>query len=244
MAKQKKRIGSNGTRNIILNLLPQKEFSGLQKHLEYVPLNFKQVLFEPDEPISHIYFANTGVVSVVATVQEGGSVEVATIGNEGMVGLSSFFGSRSLPLRALSQIPGDAFRMKVEVFEREISKNNSLSKIIRRYSQALFIQLAQTVACNRIHSVEERCAKWLLQTQDRVNASEFPLTQEFLGQMLGVRRATVNTVARTLQKAGLIEYVRGWIKITDREGLENSCCDCYEIIKKEFEDFANMTPNS
>jgi CRP-like cAMP-binding protein len=175
---------------------------------------------------------------LLADQQEGGTVEVATVGYEGMVGLSSFFGSRRLPLKALSQIPGEAYRLNVQIFEQEVQKNNALSRIVRRYSQALFIQLSQTVACNRLHSIEERCAKWLLQTADRVGSDTFPLTQEFLGQMLGVRRATVNMVAKILQTNRLIQYKRGVIKIVNRKELQSVSCDCYTIIQKEYEDFA------
>jgi CRP-like cAMP-binding protein len=235
---------SNNSRNVILNLIPKSEFPILSQHLEYSPLTHKKIIYQPNDSVEAIYFVETGVISILSVLQEGGSIEIATVGNEGVVGISSFFGTRKFPLKAIVQIEGEAYRMPVEKFEHFISKNNnSLSTIVRRYAQALFTQLAQSVACNRVHNIEQRCAKWLLQTSDRANSEKYALTQEFLGQMLGVRRASVNAVERDFQQRGLIRYKRGFVEIVDRAALGAVTCDCYRIIRDEYEDFQKMKLN-
>jgi CRP-like cAMP-binding protein len=168
-------------------------------------------------------------------MEDGTVVELATVGNEGMVGLPVFLGGDTMPLKAFVQIPGDAMRMKADVFKDSVNQGSPLHGLLQRYTQALFNQVAQSTACNRVHSIEERCCRWLLMTRDRVESDGFPLTQEFLSQMLGVRRPSVSVVAAILQKAGLIRYSRGRITILDREGLEAAACECYAIIKQEFD---------
>ena len=168
-------------------------------------------------------------------MQNGDAVEVATIGNEGMVGLPILLGANTIPGQALVQVPGEALRMKADVFQREVTPKSPLYKLLQRYTQALFNSIAQLAACNRLHSIEERFCRWVLTTQDRVAKDEFPLTQEFLAQMLGVRRAGVSVVAAIIQKAGFITYKRGKMVILDREGLEDATCECYQMIKDEFE---------
>lgn len=175
------------------------------------------------------------VVSLVALGEDGEKdiVEVATVGNEGIVGLPAFLGSEQTSLRAFIQIPGHALRTRVEAFKNFTTVSSSISQTILRYTQALITQISQSAACNRLHT--ERCARWLLQTHDRVQSDDFPLTQKFLSQMLGTRRAAVNLAARTLQQAGLISYRRGRVTILDRAELENVSCECYGIIASEFE---------
>lgn len=223
------------TQNKLLLALPQPELDRLMPHLEFVDLPFKRVLYEPNQAIDYVYFPNSGVVSMVTITEEGETVEAATIGNEGMAGIQVLLGVEQVPLQAIAQVAGDALRMRVDVFRREVAPDTRLYGLLLRYIQALISQLSQTVACNRLHSVEERCCRWLLMCHDRVQADEFFLTQELLSQMLGVRRASVSVVAAILQKAGLITYSRGNIRILDRQGLESAACECYRVVKTEFD---------
>lgn len=225
----------NASENRLLAALPKEEYERLVANMESVSLEFKQSVYEPNEPIKYVYFVKRGVISLLNVMEDGREVEVATVGNEGMVGLPVFLGSEKIPGRAFSQIPGDAWRMKANVFKDKVTPGSSLHNLLQRYTQALFNQIAQGAACNSLHSLEERMCRWLLMTQDRVGQDEFPLTQEFLGQMLGVRRPTVSMTASILQKAGLINYSRGKMTILDREGVEASACECYAIVKAEFD---------
>lgn len=225
--------------NQLLSALPQEEFERLWPNLEFVSLAFQQVLSEANQAIEYVYFPNNGIISLVTITEDGGTVEAATVGNEGMVGISVFLGVDKVPVQAISQMPGDALRMRTETFKREITPNSPLYPLLLRYTQVLISQLSQTVACNRLHSVEERCCRWLLLCQDRVRSNQFALTQETLAQMLGVRRASVSVVAAILQKAGLIRYTRGKITILDRAGLEAASCECYRVVKAEFDRLLN-----
>jgi CRP-like cAMP-binding protein len=203
--------------------------------MESVSLEFQQILYQPDELISYVYFPTNSVISLLTTMEDGNCVEVGTVGKEGMVGLPVFLEADKIPSQAISQIPGNAIRMRADIFKREVAPGSSLYKLLQRYTQALLNQLAQSAACNRLHSIEQRCCRWLLMTQDRVGSDHFILTQEFLAQMLGVRRASVNEVATTIQKAGLIRYSRGKMTICDRVGLEAAACECYQVVKQEFD---------
>jgi len=223
------------TGNRLLDLLPRADGERLRSRLEAVSLSIKHVVYEPDGPISHVYFPTGAVISLVTYLEGGMAVEVATVGREGMVGLPVFLGTESVPIQAFGQVPGDALRITAEAFRAEIKRNGPLVRVLNRYTQALFIQVAQVAACNRVHLVEQRCARWLLQTHDRVGADQFLLTQEFLAQMLGVRRAGVSGAARRLQKEGLIRYVRGRITVLDRKGLESAACECYRVVKREYD---------
>lgn len=229
----------NPVKNQLLAVLPQEEYERLNAYLETVFLKLKQNLYLPNEPIEYIYFVNSGVASLLNLMEDGTAVEVATIGNEGMVGLPVFLGADRILGQAMVQIPGDALRMKADVFKDKVTPGSPLHDLLQRYTQTLFNQIAQSAACNRLHSVEERMCRWLLMTQDRVGQDSFVLTQEFLSQMLGVRRPTVSIAASILQKAGLIRYSRGNITILDREGLENASCECYRIIQVDFERLFN-----
>jgi CRP-like cAMP-binding protein len=168
-------------------------------------------------------------------MSDGLAVEAGTVGNEGMVGLPLYLGAETSPHRAFSQVPGEALRMRAGDFTAELARQGPLHAVLKRYNQALINQMAYSVACNRLHSVEERMCRWLLMTQDRVGAEQFPLTQEFLAQMLGVRRPSVTVVAGILQKAGLIVYSRGLITIRDRAGLEAASCECYRVVRDELD---------
>jgi CRP-like cAMP-binding protein len=220
--------------NKILASLSREEYERLLPDLEAVSLPLKQILYQPNQPIDCVYFVNKGVVSLLNVMEDGGAIEVATLGNEAMVGIPVLLGTDRVPAETIVQVPGDALRMKVDVFKREVTPGSPLYTLLLCYTQALIDQISQSVACNRLHSVEERACRWLLQTQDRVDSDEFPMTHEFLSQMLGVRRASVSEVAATLQKAGLIRYSRGKITILDRQGLEGSSCECYQVVKQEY----------
>ena len=222
------------TSNRILNALSSAEYERLDSSLEPVELRAGDVLYHPDEPITHLYFPNRGTVSVVSVFAEGGMVEVGMVGNEGMFGVSVLLGSITSPLMAQVQLPGDALRIRADVLKQEFKKCGALHDIILRYTQAYIIQIAQGAACNRVHPIEGRVAKWLLMCQDRTHSSDLALTHEFIAQMLGIRRAGVTEAANQLKEAGLISYQRGHIRILDRAGLEAFSCECYPLVKKEF----------
>ena len=175
------------------------------------------------------------MISLVTYLEDGPSVEIATVGREGMVGISLFLETATVAWRAFGQVPGKALRIRAETFREEVDRNGALVRLLKRYTQALLSQVAQSSACNCVHTIEQRCARWLLQTHDRVGSDHYPLTQEFLAQMLGMRRSSVSQAAGGLQKAGLIRYVRGRITVLDRAGLEAASCECYAIIRREFE---------
>jgi CRP-like cAMP-binding protein len=202
---------------------------------ETIPLNFKEELYGQDEPIGYMYFVETGVVSIVRDLEDGGTIETGTIGREGVIGLPAFLGITTATGRAFCQIPGTATRIPIGRMIEERQRNSRLAELVLRSANAFMSMLAQTAACNRAHPVDERMARWLLMTHDRVEGDDFPLTQEFLAQMLGVRRPSVNTAGLSLQNAGLIRYSRGKITILDRKALEASSCECYFVITREFE---------
>jgi len=228
----------NLIQNQLLSALPTEEYQRLLPNLESVSLplkQIKQIIYVPNEPIEYVYFPNNGIVSLVNVTEDGGTVEAATVGNEGMVGIPVLLGADKMIIQAIVQIVGDALRMKADVFKREVTPGTQLHNLLLRYTLALMNLISQSVACNSLHPVEQRCCRWLLLCQERVKSEQFLLTQEFLAQMLGVRRATVSGVAATLQQAGLIRYSRGKITICDRPSLEASSCECYRIVKEEFE---------
>ncbi|MBD3884863.1 Crp/Fnr family transcriptional regulator [Phormidium tenue FACHB-886] len=221
--------------NRLLASLPREEYERLQPYLEPVSLPLKQELYQPNVPIEFVYFPLSGVYSLLSLASEGELVEVATVGNEGMVGLPIFLGARQIPGVAMVQVLGDALRMRPADFRAQVTSGTALYEMLHRYTQALFNFISQSAVCNRVHSIEQRCCRWLLLTHDRVGADTFPLTHEFLSQMLGVRRAGVSEVAARLQNAGFISYRYGKMTLTDRAGLEATSCECYALIKSEFE---------
>jgi CRP-like cAMP-binding protein len=227
--------------NQLLSALPTEEYKRLLPNLEFVSLNFKQIIYAPDGPIDYVYFPNSGIISLVNVTEDGRTVEAGMVGKEGMAGIPVFLGADKMPCLAISQVVGEAVRMKADVFKREVTPGTSLYNLLLRYTQALLNQISQSVACNCLHPVEGRLCRWLLMCQDRVRSNQFMLTQELLAQMLGVRRASVSEVAATLQKAGLIRYSRGKITILDRERLEASCCECYRVVKQEFDRLLGST---
>ncbi len=198
-------------------------------------MQHKHSAYEPGQALDYVYFPLSGVISVVAVTQNNTQVEVATVGNEGMVGLPLFLEANSTPGKAYAQVPGESFRLEAEVFQKQVQALPALTRILHRYTSAFLLQVSQGMVCNRIHSLTERCARWLLMTHDRVGRDQFLLTQEFLGYMLGVRRARASEVAAKLKERGLIHYSRGNIQILDRPGLEGLSCECYRTVKQEFD---------
>lgn len=219
--------------NQLLAALPKKDYLALQRHLEEIPLVFEELLYRPNVLISDVYFPNSGVVSLLAGANERSTLEVGLVGNEGMVGLSAFFGVNSSLNRAVVQGVGSAMKMKATALRKECNNGGVLPRLLRRYSHSVLTQVTQAAVCNQFHSVDARLARWLLMTHDRMGDDEFQLTQEFLSNMLGVRREGVSLAAGDLQRRKLIRYSRGRLKILDRPGLEATSCACYEIIRDE-----------
>lgn len=221
-------------RNRILASLPDEQRLRIGACADQVQLKGKTLLFDLDQPITSVYFPIEGVVSLVSILSDGSAVESATVGNEGMVGLPVFLGARSMSAQAFVQVPGFGYRLATADFLAELERGPELRIALNRYTQAVITLLAQNSACNRRHSIQARCARWLLLTHDRISGDSFELTQKALSLMLGVRRATVTVAAGLLQQAGLIEYDRGVITVVDRAGLEAAACECYAIVRNEF----------
>ncbi len=233
--KPRKQPLSNSPGNRILAALPKAVYKRIVPHMERVLLENGQFAYDVDKPIKFVYFPLTGVFSLVTFMEDGEGVEVATIGNEGMVGLPLFLGVDRTSGKAFTQVPGDSLRMTAAVFKKQIRRQGPLTQRLQLYTQALMVQISQGMACNGKHSIRQRCARWLLMTHDRIGAETFSLSQEFLALMLGVRRGGVNKVATELKQAGLIQYSRGVIRILKRKELEDTSCECYRVIKREFD---------
>jgi CRP-like cAMP-binding protein len=219
--------------NQLLARLPKKEYQALQVHLEEIPLVFEEFLYRPHMMISDVYFPNSGIVSLVAGVNERSTLEVGLVGNEGMVGLGVFMGVDTVLNHAVVQGAGSAMKMKATTLRKECNNGGSLLRLLLRYSHSIFTQVTQSAVCNQLHSIDARLSRWLLMTHDRMGEDEFQFTQEFLSNMLGVRREGVNKAAGDLQKRSLIRYSRGRLTVLDRPGLEAATCGCYQIIKDE-----------
>jgi CRP-like cAMP-binding protein len=222
-------------RNRLLDALDRVTRDALAPDLKLVELSIKDSVYKPNKPIHDVYFPLSGVISLLAPSETGLAIEVATIGNEGMAGLPLFLGTNRSPGSCFSQVPGSALKLSAAAFLAAVQHNGAFTQILHRYTQALMVQISQSTACNRAHSIRERCARWLLLTHDRVGKKEFLLTQEFLGQMLGVRRASVGAVAASLERSRLIRYSRGRITVLNRRGLESASCVCYSVIRKEYD---------
>lgn len=221
------------TVNRLLAALPKKEYRRLLPELEHVAMPFAEVLYEPGDVIRHVYFPNDSIVSLLSVVAESLTLEVGLVGNEGMTGIPVFMGVSTSHNRAIVQGAGTAMKMKAAVLRTESERLGPLYRLLRRYAHSLLTQVSQTAACNRFHMVDTRLARWLLMTHDRVQSDEFRLTQEFMSNMLGVRREGVNKAAAALQRSGLISYSRGHISVLDRTGLEAVSCECYRVVREE-----------
>jgi CRP-like cAMP-binding protein len=234
------RVTKNGgpPANRLLAKLPKKEYQRLLPQLQQTTLTFGDVLYDPGDPIKYVYFPTDSIVSLLSTVAERSTLEVGMVGNEGMVGLPIFMGVSISTTRALVQGEGSAMRMTSAAFREEV-KEGSLHQLMHRYSHSLLTQISQSSACNRFHMVDARLARWLLMSRDRLGRDEFRLTQDFMSNMLGVRREGVNKAAGALQDQKLIHYSRGSIKLLDGRGLEAISCVCYALIKAESDSYLN-----
>jgi CRP-like cAMP-binding protein len=230
-----------GTQNRLLAALPRAEYASLAPHLEDVELAFKQTLYDPGDTVDTLYFVERGVVSIVVVLDDGDVIEAGTIGNEGVVGIRGLLGADNAFNRAICQVTGAAKRIELGVIRRS-APGSALTRLLHRYAGATISMMSMTAACNRAHSLDQRMCRWLLMTLERVGRNEFPLTQEFMAQMLGVRRPSVSVAGRDLQRAGLIQYSRGRITVLDHRGLEAASCECYARIRDEFEQALELSP--
>lgn len=227
-------ISPDPKKNQLLAALPDAEWKRWLPQLEVVEMPLGQVLYESGGTLSHVYFPTTAIVSLLYVMENGASAEIAVVGNEGVVGISLFMGGESTPSRAVVQSAGQGFRLKAQLMKDEFKKTPVLHLMLR-YTQALITQMAQTAVCNRHHSLDQQLCRWLLLSLDRLQGNELVMTQELIANMLGVRREGVTEGALKLQKAGLISYARGRISVLDRQGLENRTCECYAVVKKEYD---------
>lgn len=221
--------------NHLLAALPEAEWERWVPQLESVDLPLGFVLYESGHTLSHAYFPTTAIVSLLYVMENGASAEIAVVGNEGVVGISLFMGGEFTPSRAVVQSAGRGVRVKAELIKGEFNRSAPVLHLMLRYTQALITQMAQTAVCNRHHSLDKQLCRWLLLSLDRLHGSDLIMTQELIANMLGVRREGVTEGAMKLQKAGLIRYVRGHITVLDRAGLEKRTCECYAVVKKEYD---------
>lgn len=221
--------------NHLLSLLSEADRERILARCEKIPLKIEAVLYEAGGVIDHVYFPLSGMVSMVIGTEDGGTIEVGVVGNEGMAGTSTAVDADRSHVKALIQVEGDFLRMAVRDFRFELQRNSVLSNLVHRFAHALTIQISQSVMCNRLHPMEERICRWLLMAHDRAGTDEIMLTQRFIAEMLGIRRPSVTVAAGLLQKAGFIAYSRGHVTILNRTGLENAACECYAIVNRELE---------
>src|ERR1022692_2550238 len=221
--------------NHLLAALPARDYERLASHLELVPMKLGEVLYESGGQLRYVYFPTTSILSLLYVMEDGASAEIAIVGNEGILGISLFMGGESTPSRAVVQSAGHAFRLKAALLKNEFGRFGPTMHLLLRYTQALITQMAQTAVCNRHHSVDQQLCRWLLLSLDRLASNELSMTQELIANMLGVRREGVTAAAKRLQLAELIRYSRGRITVLDRPGLESRCCECYRVVKTEFD---------
>jgi CRP-like cAMP-binding protein len=221
--------------NHLLNALPTSDYERLASHLELIPMALGDVLYESGSQLRYVYFPTTCIISLLYVMEDGASAEIAIVGNEGILGISLFMGGDTTPSRAVVQSAGHGFRLKAELLKNEFGRFGPTMHLLLRYTQALITQMAQTAVCNRHHSVDQQLCRWLLLSLDRLRTNELSMTQELIANMLGVRREGVTEAAGKLQDAGLIRYRRGTITVLDRPGLEARSCECYQVVKTEFD---------
>ena len=220
--------------NHLLAALLDVDYDRLAPHLELVPMLLGDILYESGGNLQHVYFPITSIVSMHYVLENGGSSEIAGVGNEGVLGVSLFMGGSTTPSRAVVQTGGHGYRLKSHILVEEFNRAGAVMRLLLRYTQALITQMSQTAVCNRHHSVEQQLCRWLLLTLDRLPSNELTMTQELIANMLGVRREGVTEAAGRLQRKGFIRYRRGHITVLDRAGLAGDVCECYEVVKKEF----------
>jgi CRP-like cAMP-binding protein len=221
--------------NFLLAALPDPEWRRWQQLLEKVEMPLGEVLYESGATLTHVYFPTTSIVSLLYVMENGASAEIAVVGNEGLVGVALFMGGESTPSRAVVQSAGHGFRLKAQWMKDEFNRAGPVLHLLLRYTQALITQMSQTAVCNRHHSLDQQLCRWLLLSLDRLRGDELVMTQELISNMLGVRREGVTESANKLQQAGLISYARGRITVLDRAGLEKRTCECYAVVKREYD---------
>lgn len=226
--------------NHVLAALPDEVWLRVQPHLELTPMPLGLVLYESGDHMQHAYFPTTSIVSLLYVMEDGHSTEIAIVGNEGIVGIALFMGGETTPSRGVVQAAGACYRMPGKLLKDEFLRAGPLQRLLLRYTQALITQMAQTAVCNRHHSIDQQFARWLLLSIDRLSSNDLVMTQELIANMLGVRREGVTEAAGKLQKLGLIRYNRGRISVLDRPGLEQHSCECYAVVKREFD---RLLPN-
>lgn len=229
------RLAENPRQNQLLAALPEPEWLRWAPQLDMVTMPLGMVLYESGRPQTHVYFPTTSIVSLLYVMENGSSAEIAVVGNEGVVGISLFMGGETTPSRAVVQSAGTGFRMRGDVIKGEFNRSGPILHLLLRYTQALITQMAQTAVCNRHHSLDQQLCRWLLLSLDRLEGPDLVMTQELIANMLGVRREGVTQAALRLQEAGLIQYVRGHITVLDRPGLEKRTCECYAVVKQEYD---------
>ena len=220
--------------NQLLAVLPQTEYEHLAPHLEQVFLTQGQILYQPETPIRSVYFPIEAVISLLGTLKQGATAEIAVVGNKGIVGIPVFLGGKSTTSRAIVQISGTALKLDANILKSEFSQGKELQRQLLLYTQVLFTQVAQRAVCRAFHPIEERLARWLLSIHDCRHSGELPLTQKFISEMLGTRRASISEAASKLNQAQIIHYSRGKIQIINRQALESRSCECYQLIREEF----------
>jgi CRP-like cAMP-binding protein len=228
-------LSPDPTENHLLAALPDAEWQRWLPHLEHIDMPLGQVLYESGGTLSHVYFPTTAIISLLYVMENGASAEIAVVGNEGIVGISLFMGGDSTSSRAVVQSAGLGLRLKAQIMKDDFNRAGPVLHLPLRYTQALITQMAQTAVCNRYHSLDQQLCRWLLLSLDRLEGNELVMTQELIANMLGVRREGVTEGALKLQQAGLIRYARGHISVLDRDGLEKRSCECYAVVKKEYD---------
>jgi CRP-like cAMP-binding protein len=226
---------NNEPGNRLLAALSHEDYQKLAPQMEYVSFSLGEVVYEFGGRLDYVFFPTTSIISLLYTMENGSSAEMGLTGNDGVVGIALFMGGGTMPNRAVVQSGGLAIRMKAKTLQSEFSRGGKFQRLLLRYTQALITQISQTAVCNRLHSVEQQLCRWLLLSHDRVPGDDLIMTQELIADMLGVRREGVTVAAGRLQDAGAISYVRGHIKILDRKGLEETVCECYKVVRDEFD---------
>ena len=226
---------ANPKQNHLLDALLKAEYDRLSPNLEHVKLALGDVMYEPGGLLKYVYFPTTSIISLLFVMENGASAEIALVGNEGVLGISLFMGGETTSSRAVIQSAGYAYRLKVQLLKDEFNRGGPVQRLLLRYTQALITQMAQTAVCNRHHSIEQQLCRWLLLSLDRLASDELSMTQELIANMLGVRREGVTEAAGKLQREGIIIYTRGRITVLDRQRLEKRSCECYQVVKTEFD---------
>lgn len=229
--------------NYLLATLPKNIYQSLLPHLEPVSLELGEVLYESGEQMKYVYFPTTTIVSLLYLMANGATAEIGIVGDEGVVGIAIFLGGDTTPNRAVVQSAGLAYRMKAQILREEFAQGSELQISLLRYTQALLTQISQTAVCNRLHSIEQQLCRWLLLSLDRLRSDQLVMTQDLISNMLGVRREGVTVAARHLKDRGLISYVRGTIRVLDRQRLETAVCECYQVVKTEYDRLLGQRPN-